>query len=329
MLSSQFFIRKALVIQFRPFRNTDPPLLVEIWRDQKRFPALASTVSVAILEDTIFAKPYFESRGMILALEDDQPLGFIHAGFTTDVHEQDLDKETGIISQLRVVPGDWSSEVRDGLMKAALDYLKQSGAKEVYFGSKFPSSPFYLGLYGGSRVPGIAEGDEDAIAACEKFGFSTIGEIVVFRRSLVGFRTVVDRNQMQVRRAFQIRADADPGLNTWSEACTMGRNLRMRFSLIDRKDDSVRGSVSYWDMEPLANSWGVTAMGMYNLKVDDEARRAGLATFLVGESLRHLASQSIGVVEAQTTSDNEPTCGLLEKLGFEKFAHGLQVKLDI
>ena len=317
------------MIQFRPFRNTDPPHLVEIWRQQHRFPSLASTVSVSILEDTIFSKPYFEAAGMILALDGDQPLGFIHAGYATDAEGNDLDKAAGVISQLRVVPGETAEQASDGLMKAAIDYLKVGGAENVYFGSKFPWCPFYMGLYGGSRVPGVAESDEQAAAACDKFGFKDIMEIVVFRRSLVGFRTVVDRRRMKVRRAYQIRADADPSLQSWSEACTMGKNLRMRFSLIDRRDDSVRGSVSYWDMEPLANSWGVTAMGMYNLNVDDAARREGLATFLVGESVRHLASQSFGMIEAQTTATNEPTCGLLEKLGFERFAVGRQAVLSL
>lgn len=317
------------MLHFRPFLNTDPPLLVEIWRDQKRFPGLVSSITVSNLEDRLLGKPYFELAGLILAFDGDRPVGFIHAGFAEIPDGSNLDLETGIISQLRVVPGEKDAEIVKGLMEAAFDYLKRSGAVRVYFGSRFPNSPFYLGFYGGSRVQGLVEDDEVAAMACEMFGFTEVSRVAVYRRSLVGFRTVVDRRQMQVRRAFQIRADADPSLKTWGEACTMGRSMRMRFSLIDRKDESVRGSVSYWDMEPIATSWGVLAMGMYNLKVDDEARRAGLATFLVGESLRHMASQSIGLVEAQTISNNSATCGLLEKLGFEKYTEGRQMRLEL
>lgn len=304
-------------------------MLVEIWRDQKRFPGLVSSIAVSNLEDLLLGKPYFDAAGLILAFDDDRPLGFVHAGFADSHDENDLDVETGIISQIRVVPCEQEADVISGLMTRAIDYLKQSGSAQVYFGSCFPSSPFYLGFYGGSRIQGVVEEDEVANKACEQFGFEEVSRVAIFRRSLVGFRTVVDRNQMQVRRAFQIRSDADPSLKTWCEACTMGRNIRMRFSLIDRKDETARGSVSYWDMEPIATSWGVLAMGMYNLKVDDEARRAGLATFLVGESLRHLASQSVGIVEAQTVATNTATCGLLEKLGFERVTEGRQVRLDL
>lgn len=317
------------MLHFRPFLNTDPPALVEIWRDQKRFPGLVSSIAVSNLEELLLGKPYFDPAGLILAFDDERPLGFVHAGFADRHDGDDIDVETGIVSQLRVIPCEQEAEVLSGLMTRALEYLKQAGSKEAYFGSCFPSSPFYLGFYGGSRIQGLVEDDEVANKACEQFSFEEVSRVTIFRRSLVGFRTVVDRNQMQVRRAFQIRADADPSLKTWCEACTMGRNMRMRFSLIDRKDESVRGSVSYWDMEPIATSWGVLAMGMYNLKVDDEARRAGLATFLVGESLRHLASQSVGIVEAQTVSTNSATCGLLQKLGFEQVSEGRQVRREL
>lgn len=290
---------------------------------------MASSITVSNLEDLLFAKPYFQSEGLILAMDDDRPVGFVHAGFDFLPDGSDLNLETGIISQLRVIPHDQDDEIQDGLMNSALEYLRRAGAKTAYFGSHFPTSPFYLGLYGGSRIPGLAEGDSIAESVCQRFGFVDVDEVSIFRRTLVGFRTVVDRNQMQVRRSFQIRADADPSLKSWGEACTMGRSTRMRFSLIDRKDESIRGTVSYWDMEPLANSLGVVAMGMYNLRVDDEARRAGLATFLVGESLRHLATQSIGMVEAQTESINAATCRLLEKLGFEKAGTGRQVSLNL
>jgi ribosomal protein S18 acetylase RimI-like enzyme len=317
------------MISFRPFLNTDPPLLVEIWRDQKRFPCMASSITVGNLEDLLFGKPYFEAAGLILAFENDRPVGFVHAGFGETIDGNDLERTAGVISMIRVVPECSQDEVIQGLMDRAIKYLRERGSQQVNFGSRFPNSPFYLGLYGGSRIPGIVNEDEVAERACQQLGFQESSRVAVFRRSMVGFRTVVDRRQMKVRRAFQIRANADPSLKTWNEACTMGRNMRMRFSLIDRKDESVRGSVSYWDMEPLATSWGVCAMGMYNLKVDDEARRAGLATFLVGESLRHLASQSIGIVEAQTSATNEATCGLLEKLGFEKAAEARQMILEL
>lgn len=317
------------MIRYRPFLNTDPPLLVAIWRDQKRFASLASSITIANLEDMVIGKPYFESDGLILAFDGDRPVGFVHAGFAESSDGNDLDYQAGIISLIRVVPDCNQDGVIDGLMAHAMAYLKTRGATQVDFGSRFPSSPFYLGLYGGSRIQGVAEDDAVAERACERSGFAEVGKVFVFRRSLVGFRTVVDRNQMKVRRSFQIRANADPSLKSWNEACTMGRNMRMRFSLIDRKDESIRGAVSFWDMEPLANSWGVLAMGMYNLKVDDEARREGLATFLVGESLRHLASQSVGIVEAQAAETNDPTRGLLEKLGFEKISLGRQMRRDL
>jgi RimJ/RimL family protein N-acetyltransferase len=45
-----------------------------------------------------------------------------------------------------------------------------------------------------------------------------------------------------------------------------------------------------------------------------------MATFLLGEVFRTLASQGVQEVEAQALASNEPLVGLLAKLGFEQVA---------
>ena len=82
------------------------------------------------------------------------------------------------------------------------------------------------------------------------------------------------------------------------------------------KEGEPSGSATYWDMEPLASSWGVHASGLSHLEVPPDLRRNGLATYLVGESLRQLQSQGVTLVEAQVATDNEAAVGLMQKLGF-------------
>jgi hypothetical protein len=63
------------VIRYRPFRNTDPPHLAEVWRAQPPLRALMQPMSVAILDRLILSKPYFDRQGLIVAVEDEQPIG--------------------------------------------------------------------------------------------------------------------------------------------------------------------------------------------------------------------------------------------------------------
>lgn len=137
------------------------------------------------------------------------------------------------------------------------------------------------------------------------------------QRSLHDFRAAQDRRQVSIRRSFRIEQDLDPLSSNWWEACTLGNTNRSVFHLIDRRTSQPQGNISYWDMEPLARNWGVRAMGLFNLSIEPDARLAGLGTFLIGESLRHMQKQGINLVEAQVADDNLAALNLFEKMGFE------------
>lgn len=312
---------------YRSFLNTDPPYLVDIWRRQPTFRGQVSTISCATLEQHIFAKSYFDAEGLILAFDDHDgqltPTGFVHAGFTANDDLSNLDTTTGVICQLKVVPGENENKVADELLQRGCEYLKSRGATKIYGGTHFPYSPFYLGLYGGSQVPGILVDDVVAVGALQRGGFVVDDKIVVHARRLAGFRTITDREQIALRRKYQINAVADPLEKSWWECCTLGAAERDRFSVVHKLDQAVCGSVSFWDVQPLAGHWGIAARGMYELNVAEGLRRSGIATFLVGEAIRHLMQQGIGLVEAQTRESDQAAIGVFKKLGFEQVSQGL------
>ena len=59
---------------YRTFRNTDPPGLAEIWRSRSGQPGLVSSVSPELLEQFVFAKLYFDFKGLIVACDDERVL---------------------------------------------------------------------------------------------------------------------------------------------------------------------------------------------------------------------------------------------------------------
>ncbi len=52
---------------FRPFRNSDPPLLADVWRSQPSQRGLMQPMSAALLEQLVLSKPVFEREGLIVA----------------------------------------------------------------------------------------------------------------------------------------------------------------------------------------------------------------------------------------------------------------------
>jgi len=53
-----------------------------------------------------------------------------------------------------------------------------------------------------------------------------------------------------------------------------------------------------------------------------DARRKGLATFLLGEAFNRLRNRGIVMVEAQTMQANAPALAMYQKLGFATVDHG-------
>lgn len=277
----------------------------------------------------MFSKPYFDPAGLILALRDGVPVGFVHAGFGPNEGLSNLRTETGIISALRVVEHDDVQATAAGLLDRAVDYLRSHGSQECFAGAAFPFAPFYLGLYGGSRIPGVLDDDLTTRAAFLASGFAPQEEILIFQRRLAGFRAIVDRQQMQVRRQYQVQSDSDPTSTHWWDACTLGSTMRTRFVLHDRRQSRDTAMVTFWDMQPLASCWGVVAMGLYDLQVAAEARRCGLGTFLVCESLRALSQQGVSLVEAQVRQVDAAGCNMFGKLGFEVVGTGHTLRREL
>ena len=316
------------MITYRPFLNTDIPLITEIWRTHPPLRGLVHSLSATYLEQHILSKPYFDRLGLTLALDDDQPLGFAHVGFGANDQKTDVCPQTAVVSMLMVAKSGVShagarDNVAHGLLELAEQYASENGAQRILGGGTFPNNPFYLGLYGGSRIPGILLSDEFTRSVFEKHGYHPDSRNGIWQLELGGYRSIVNREQMQIRRQYNIRAEFDPPPRSWWEACTLGHAERMRFELFQKSDNAKCGEVNFWDMQPLASDWGVKAAGMFDILIEPEQRRGGLATFLIGEALRQLKDHGSTVAEVQTQIEDEASIGLFEKLGFEQIDQGV------
>ena len=176
------------LIQYRTFRNTDPPLLTELWRSCADRRSLVQPLTVADFEQFVLNKPYFDREGLWLAIEDDRPRGFVHAGFGPTDDESTLSSDLGVTSLVVVRPGVDEEQIAEGLLRHSEDYLRGRGAKVLYGGAVRPLNPFYLGLYGGSEQPGVLDSDKAAQQLFLSHGYREIDRTVVFERTLVDFR---------------------------------------------------------------------------------------------------------------------------------------------
>jgi len=305
------------MLHYRTFRNTDPPVLSELWRSRQGQPGLYQPVWPSLLEQLVFAKLYFDYEGLVLAFEDDRPVGFAHAGFGPNEAEDGVSTELGTTCLVLVRRDCDEARVAAGLVEQCEQYLRRRGTKVLYGGAIHPLNPFYLGLYGGSELPGVLKSDAPANEAFRSRGYKEIDQVMVLRRELAGFQPPMDRRQMQARRQMIVEETPDPPARTWWEACTLGEFQLTRFELAPRVGGQPVARATFRSLEAAGTTGVSRAAGLIELVVDESLRRRGLAVFLVSEAFRQLMRQGVSMVEAQCMSHNEAARGLYEKLGLQ------------
>src|SRR3972149_8161579 len=206
------------MLTYRTFLNTDPPILTSLWRSRAGQPGALQPISPALLEQLVLAKPYFDYAGLILAFQNDLPVGFAHGGFGPNEQFTALSFDLGVISIVVVRPDCNEAEVAAGLLAQCEQYLRNHGAKVLYGGRVQPLNPFYLGLYGGSEFPGVLDSDSIAQNLFTSHGYHEIERTRIMQIELSGFESVIDRRQMQIRRQMVVEELFDAPARNWWEA---------------------------------------------------------------------------------------------------------------
>lgn len=310
------------MLTYRTFRNFDPPALASLWRSRAGQPGLLQPVSPDLLEQLVFAKLYFDYRGLFLAWEDDRPVGFAHAGFGPNADQSWTSTEAGVTCVLFVRPDCAEAEVAAGLLDRCEQYLRGRGVKVLYGGGIDPINPFYIGLYGGSQLPGVLDSDAIARQTYAASGYQEVERTILLRRELSGFESLVDRRQMQVRRQMIVEVTVDAPTRTWWEASTVGGFDLTRFDLVPRVGGSPVATATFRSMEPSGTTSAGRANGLIGFSVDEAYRRRGLAIFLLSEAFRQFLRQGIMHVEVQVQQTDAPVLAVFQKLGFQQVEQG-------
>jgi ribosomal protein S18 acetylase RimI-like enzyme len=310
------------LIHYRTFRNTDPPGLVTVWNESLTARGAVPIPTPVALEEYVFAKPYFDPAGLVLALDDGLPVGFAHAGFGTEASESRLVRDTGVVCIVAVRPAYRRRGIGSELLRRCESYLTERGATVLCAGPMSPLNPFYLGLYGGSDSAGFLDSDVLAQGFLRRWGYQPVQARLVFQRHLTGPVAATDPRFAAVRRLYDVLAGTSHGPGTWWHECTHGPIELIKVQLLDRSTQQQAARVSMWEMFGFCQRWQAPVIGLVNLEVREDLRRQGLARFLVTAVLRHVQEQFFTLVEVQAPQTNQAAVALLRSLGFTQVDTG-------
>lgn len=316
------------MVEFRTFRNTDPPGLVEVWNEAFAGRGAVRLAHGGALERFAFAKPYFDPDGLIVALDGATRVGFAHAGFWPNGSETGISYAKGVVVALGVRPSHQRRGVGSELLRRAEAYLRGRGARAIFAGPMRPLDPFYFGIYGGSELPGFLGSETAAAPFLEAHGYRPWDTCLVFQRRLDEPVAVTDGRFALLRRRFDAVALADVARRSWWRECVRGAVETSEVALVERTNGRLAARASAWDMEGHSATWGLPAVGITDVEVHPDLRRQGLAKFLLCHLLRGWQDQYFGLAEVQTMERNPAAVALYRTLGFVQIDFGRTYRLD-
>jgi ribosomal protein S18 acetylase RimI-like enzyme len=313
------------VIHYRTFRNTDPPDLAYLWNACFTERGAITFRGTTLLEYFLFAKPYFDPAGLIVAHDDNGVVGFGLAGFGPNADESGLDRSRGLVCLIGVHPNHRRQGIGSELLRHTEAYLRKQGAQEILAGPLGRSSPFTFGIYGGSQSPGFLESDQAAQPFLLKNGYQITKTCLVLQKMLDAPVMVADGRFGALRQRMEIHAGPYRD-STWWEECLLGPVELHDYRVREKNSQRVLAQANLWEMETFSMRWNEHAVGFVNLEVDPAYRRQGLAKFLVAQLLRHLQDQFFSMAEFQVLQDNTLALALLGGLGFQQVDTGRQYR---
>jgi ribosomal protein S18 acetylase RimI-like enzyme len=312
------------VITYRRFRNTDPPLLVDVWNEALTGGRGAYPIRTpALLERWVFSKPYFDHGDLIVAEdgEANQAAGFALAGFGPNEERTGL-SDRGVICGVLVRPSYRRQGIGRELARRAEEYLRQRGAKDVVFGSMWPDNPYLFGLYGGSNSPGVLASEPDAGPFLKALGWQPAEQVLVLQKKLDAPLTVADPRFGHLRRRYDAQVLRAAGVGSWWEECVWGTLEPVEMRMTDKLTDLPAARSVVWELEGFSWKWNYPSAGLIDVQVRDDLRKQGLGKLLVAHVLRFLQDQFFAIAELQVPAANEPAVGLCKSLGFDQIDTG-------
>lgn len=313
------------MIRYRPYRNTDPPALVEVWNATATGRGAFPLRTPGMLERWIFSKPYFQHDCLTVAeevpeSEDGKPsiIGFSLAGFGPNEDQTALDRTQGVVCSISVRPDYRGRGIGLELLRKAEAFLTTGGATTIRVGSQWPYNPYLFGIYGGSNSPGLLASDQDVEPFLFKAGYERATSVVVFQRQLDKPLDIADARFGFLRKRYDVQLLKSAAIATWWEECVWGGLEPAEFRLIDKLTGLPAARATAWELEGFGWKWNYPSAGIIDVQVRPDLRQQGLAKFLTIHILRFLQDQFFGIGELQARADDPAALRLCQSVGFEQ-----------
>lgn len=310
------------MIEYRPFRNSDLPQLVRLWHESQLGRGAASGFSYEALDRLLIGQHYFDRNGFVVACDDGQVIGFVHAGFRSSDTGDWIERDAGAVCAIVVHPSRRCTGIGRELLARAESYLQGQGVSSLQVGAAPPCDPFYHGLYGGACVSGFLESNAEAVPFLTKLGYQPVQKFVVLQRSLKQGDPISFRLSL-IRRKMETFIFALPEQPTFWWFARSGRLENVQFRLVPKAGGDAVAAVTVSGMDLYVEPWGERAISLSELVVKDVSRRQGHAQALLIEVIRRMRQEQVTLAEAHIAEENSAALATFKSVGFQPVDRGV------
>lgn len=314
------------MIEYRTFRNFDPPALVRLWNQAQLGRGAVQHVSNDESFDAAnFSQQYFDPRGLIVAQEDGRQVGFVHAGFECESGGAKLSSDRGVICAVIVHPNYRRQGIGRELIQRAETYLKDAGVKQISAGPAPKADPFFGGLYGGAQPVGFLESDTNAAPFFTRLGYQPKSQFVVMQRSMDD-RDPVNFRLSMIRRKWELALADRPDPCPWWWSARFGRldgTLAIYCVLVPKGGGHPVAGLTVVELGLYARTWNEQAIGVCDLWVSEGQRRQGFGQTLLVEVIKRLRQETITCVTANVPESDAPAHAVFRSAGFVPIDRGV------
>ena len=316
------------MIEYRRFRNSDPPHIRRLWREGGLGRGAATALDADSLESVVFAQAYFDRDGLIVATDGNRVVGFVHAGFGPTADEQRLSPAEGTIHAIIVAPSHRRQGIGRELIQRAEAYLLARGATAIFGGPAPPRDAFYVGIYGGSQPAGFLDSDALAHPFFTALGYEPHQRRLIFQRSLEEKGEPVGLRLMGVRRSTKLGSVPAPQALSWWSQTRFSHLDTVTLALQPKAGGQPLAEVTVVGLDHYLASWNQRAIGLVDLRVPEAHRRKGYAQALLVEVCRRVKNDLITLAESHVSEDNVAGIKTLESAGFRQVDSGVVYRRD-
>ncbi len=299
----------------RAYQNTDTQALCRVFNSHHEAVGLPSAIVPLSLELCVLAKPYFESKFLLVAEQSGRVVGFTQVGFEPDTSLGSLSHEAAVMSALCVEPGEEDFVVGQVLLDEACRALEESGARRVRFCPPPPSAPYFAGLSPGDGMIGCPDVDPRARSWLDAAQWSPQQAVACWEIDLNRFQPPMDRTQIQIRRMAHVDRLLDEPQLPWYVASMLGHTEPIGFQLTNRQTRMVTAEIVVWTIgnellpqcEMIAHLWPME---------QPPPGQEDQLVFLVSEALRQLREDRVDMVRTVLATEDTGMARMLTRLGF-------------